>query len=54
MLVIAHRLSTVQNADDILFFSGGRLAGQGTMVELHRQNSEFARLVELGRLELDV
>lgn len=54
VIVIAHRLSTVKNADDILFFSEGRLAGQGTMTELHRQNSEFARLVELGRLELDV
>ena len=54
VIVIAHRLSTVKNADDILFFSEGRLAGQGTMTELHRQNPEFARLVELGRLELDV
>ena len=53
VIVIAHRLSTVKNADEILFFSEGRLAGQGTMSELRRENPEFARLVELGRLELD-
>ncbi|GAB4095285.1 ABC transporter ATP-binding protein [Brachybacterium horti] len=52
VIVIAHRLSTVKNADEILFFSEGHLAGRGTMTDLHRQVPEFARLVELGRLEV--
>lgn len=53
LVVIAHRLSTVKKADEILFFSGGRLAARGTMSELNRSTPEFARLVELGNLEVD-
>ncbi|MCT1458259.1 ABC transporter ATP-binding protein/permease [Aestuariimicrobium sp. p3-SID1156] len=53
VIVIAHRLSTVQHADEILFFSHGRLKGRGTMAELRHQEPEFARLVELGSLRLD-
>lgn len=51
VIVIAHRLSTVRHADEILFFSGGRLKSRGTMAQLRRAEPEFARLVELGRLE---
>lgn len=50
VIVVAHRLSTVRNADKILFFSGGRLVDHGTMSSLRENNSEFARLVELGQL----
>lgn len=50
VIVVAHRLSTVKNADEILFFSRGRLAGRGPMSELRTTNAEFARLVELGDL----
>lgn len=53
LVVIAHRLSTVKKADEIFFFSGGRLAARGTMSELNRSTPEFARLVELGSLEVD-
>lgn len=51
VIVIAHRLSTVKNADSILFFSGGRLVDSGTMTELEERVPEFARLVELGTLK---
>ncbi|MGL5437649.1 MAG: ABC transporter ATP-binding protein [Lachnospiraceae bacterium] len=34
VLMIAHRLSTVKNADQILVFAGGRIAEQGTHEEL--------------------
>lgn len=53
VIVIAHRLSTVKNADEILFFSRGRLAGQGSMQQLRQSNEEFARLVKLGTLETE-
>lgn len=49
-VVIAHRLSTVKNADEILYFSKGRLKARGTMAELRDSEPEFARLVELGSL----
>lgn len=50
VLVIAHRLSTVKNADEILFFSGGRLKDRGSMRELMDRQQEFDRLVQLGSL----
>lgn len=50
VIVVAHRLSTVKNADEILFFSRGRLAGRGPMGVLRQTNAEFAHLVELGEL----
>ncbi|UJH69905.1 ATP-binding cassette domain-containing protein [Ornithinimicrobium sp. INDO-MA30-4] len=50
VVVIAHRLSTVKNADEILFFSEGRLKSRGTMQQLRVKDAEFARLVELGSL----
>lgn len=50
VIVIAHRLSTVKNADEILFFSRGRLQSRGTMAQLRMTDREFARLVELGEI----
>lgn len=43
-LVIAHRLSTVRNADVILVLDGGRLVEQGSYEELMTRNGVFARL----------
>lgn len=50
ILVVAHRLSTVKNADRIVFMSGGSIAAEGDMEGLSERNAEFRRLVELGRL----
>lgn len=52
VIVIAHRLSTVKNADEILFFKDGTLRDRGTMVQLRARIPEFARLVQLGSLPL--
>jgi ATP-binding cassette, subfamily B, multidrug efflux pump len=46
-VVIAHRLSTVQDADDILVLHHGELVEQGTHGELLRQGGLYARLHEL-------
>ena len=46
-LVIAHRLSTVQNADRILVFHHGELREQGSHDELLAQGGLYARLHEL-------
>ena len=44
--VIAHRLSTVRDADEILVFDQGRIVEQGTFNELLAKNGTFAALVE--------
>ena len=46
-LVIAHRLSTVQNADRILVMHHGELRETGTHEELLRRGGLYARLYEL-------
>jgi len=47
VLVIAHRLATVQNADSVALLRGGRIVEQGKPSELLRRRSEFADLVAL-------
>lgn len=46
-LTIAHRLSTVLNADKILVLKAGRLAEEGTHAQLMAQNGLYRGLVEL-------
>jgi subfamily B ATP-binding cassette protein MsbA len=45
VLVIAHRLTTVRHADNIVVLSDGRVLEQGTWDELMARNGEFTRLV---------
>ncbi len=44
MLIIAHRLSAVRQADRVLVFDGGRVAEQGAHNELMRQGGLYGRL----------
>jgi ABC-type multidrug transport system fused ATPase/permease subunit len=47
-LIIAHRLSTVANADTILVLDGGRVVERGTFRELVALNGLFSHLVTQG------
>ena len=47
VLVIAHRMRTVENADQIIVLDGGVVAESGTHEELMRKNGRYASLVKL-------
>jgi ATP-binding cassette subfamily B protein/subfamily B ATP-binding cassette protein MsbA len=47
ILIIAHRLSTVLNADRIVVLDTGRIVEQGTQAELLSKNGKFAQMWEL-------
>jgi ATP-binding cassette subfamily B protein len=47
VFIIAHRLSTVRNADQILFIEQGQIAEQGTFSELLKLNGRFAHFWNL-------
>ncbi|MGD8200619.1 ABC transporter ATP-binding protein [Ornithinimicrobium sp. W1679] len=49
-LIVAHRLSTVKEADVIVLLDKGQVAAQGTFDELQHNSAHFAELVRLGSL----
>ena len=50
-ILIAHRISTIEQMDKVLFIEGGRLAGFDTHEELYANNAAYRRMVDLQRLE---
>ena len=49
VIVIAHRMRTVMNADKVVVLEGGRVAEQGHPAELMKRDGLFARMVRLQR-----
>ena len=50
-ILIAHRISTIERMDKILFIDDGCLAAVGTHQELYSGNEEYRKMVDLQRLE---
>jgi ABC-type multidrug transport system fused ATPase/permease subunit len=50
VVVVAHRLSTVRNADKVVFLSQGRVEAEGTFQEVAGLSPDFSRLIALGKL----
>ena len=52
ILVVAHRLSTVRNADKVIYVESGEIKGIGSFAELEEQIPEFAEQVKLGQFSI--
>jgi ABC-type multidrug transport system fused ATPase/permease subunit len=50
VVVIAHRLSTVQDADRVFAIEGGRLLAQGTFAEVRKQVPLIEEYVQLMKI----
>jgi ATP-binding cassette subfamily C protein len=50
VVLIAHRLNTVQFADKVLLIEGGKLTDYGTFTELLRKNKSVQELVNLMKI----
>ncbi|HIT33700.1 MAG TPA: ABC transporter ATP-binding protein [Candidatus Faecousia intestinigallinarum] len=50
-ILIAHRISTIEQMDKILFIDDGKLAAVGKHQELYAQNAAYRKMVDLQRLE---
>ena len=50
-ILIAHRISTVENMDKILFLEDGKISGFDTHEALCRENEAYRKMVDLQKLE---
>ena len=50
-ILIAHRISTIEDMDKIIFVEDGTVVAVGTHTELYATNKEYRKMVELQRLE---
>ena len=50
-ILIAHRISTIEKMDKILFIDDGKLSAVGKHEELYQTNAEYRKMVDLQKLE---
>ena len=50
-ILIAHRISTIENMDKVLFIEDGRLAAFGPHTQLYATCEEYRKMVDLQKLE---
>ena len=51
IILIAHRLSTVRNADKIVYIRNGKLVAEGSFNELRENVADFANAIEIMGLQ---
>jgi ATP-binding cassette subfamily C protein len=52
VVIVAHRLSTVQHADQVIYVENGKILGVGSFEELRQSLPQLQRQIELGTLDL--
>lgn len=52
-IIVAHRLSTVRHVDQLAFLEDGYVVASGPFEDVRAAAPGFARMVQLGRLDLD-
>jgi len=52
VVIIAHRLSTVQRADKVFYLDNGTIVGSGTFAELSASLSSFRHQIELSQIDI--
>ena len=52
VVIVAHRLSTVQRADAVFYLDNGMIAGSGTFAELSESLPTFRRQIELSQIDV--
>jgi ABC-type multidrug transport system fused ATPase/permease subunit len=50
VIIVAHRLTTIRDADQVIYLDGGKVLGVGTFTELQSTLPEFEEQVRLGLL----
>lgn len=53
VVIVAHRLATIQRVDQVFYLDEGRLLATGTFVELSENLPRFRRQIELSQIRLD-
>ncbi len=54
VIIVAHRVSALRDADKILYLRNGRIVEQGTHAELVEADGEYARLARTQALEAEI
>jgi ABC-type multidrug transport system fused ATPase/permease subunit len=52
VIIVAHRLTTIKDADQVIYLEGGKVLGIGTFAELQKTLPQFEEQVRLGTLTL--
>lgn len=50
-ILIAHRISTIEEMDKIIYVEDGKIAAIGTHAQLYQANAEYRKMVDLQKLE---
>ena len=50
ILIVAHRLSTIKHADQVIMLQNGEIIGQGTFDELSENSKDFRTMIKMQQL----